>query len=64
VLDAPIHIVPGVAVAVIAGNAFTVTVAVAVLEQPLISVPVTVYIVVTPGDTTWLAPAPNPLSHT
>ena len=48
----PEHIVTGLAVAVITGNGFTVAVAEAVPVCPDGAVPVTVYIVVTAGDTT------------
>ena len=48
ITDDPIHIiVDGVVVTV--GNAFTVTVVVAILVQPFASVPVTVYVAVVAG---------------
>jgi hypothetical protein len=52
----PTQIVPTAAVAVTVGNAFTLTVTVAVFTQLLASVPVTVYVVVVVGDTVTLEP--------
>ncbi len=55
--------VPTAAVAVTVGNAFTLTVTVAVFTQLLASVPVTVYVVVVVGDTCSVADVPPEL-HT
>ena len=49
--EPPTHIDDGVAVVLMDGKAFTTTVIVAVFEQPLALEPVTVYVVVTLGDT-------------
>jgi hypothetical protein len=48
------------ALAVIAGNGFTVTIAVSVLEQPAEFVPVMVYVVVAVGVTVTVAPNKGP----
>jgi hypothetical protein len=51
-------------VAVTVGNAFTLTVTVAVFTQPLALVPVTVYVVVVVGDTVTDEPDKLPGFHT
>ena len=63
-LDEPAHIVAGVAVADILGNAFTFTTTLAVFEQRFASVPVTLYVVVIVGDTALLVAVPILLSQT
>lgn len=50
-LDDPIQILAGDAVATTVGSGFTVTVTVAVPEQPAAVVPVTLYVVVVVGLT-------------
>jgi hypothetical protein len=60
----PTQIVPTAAVAVTVGNAFTLTVTVAVFTQPLALVPVTVYVVVVVGDTVTDEPDKLPGFHT
>jgi hypothetical protein len=60
----PTQIVPTAAVAVTDGNAFTLTVTVAVFTQPLALVPVTVYVVVVVGDTVTDEPDKLPGFHT
>ena len=64
VLAAPEHTVPGVAEAVINAFKFTVIIVVAVLVQPLASVPVTVYNVLADGFADTLLPvaADKPLA--
>jgi hypothetical protein len=61
--EAPGQIVAGFAVAVITGNGFTVIIDVDVFEQPLPSVPVTVYVVVAVGLTFTDVPARGPGVH-
>ncbi len=56
--------VPTAAVAVTVGNAFTLTVTVAVFTQPADDVPVTVYVVVLVGDTVTDEPDKLPGFHT
>jgi Sec-independent protein secretion pathway component TatC len=56
--------VPTAAVAVTVGNAFTLTVTVAVFTQLLASVPVTVYDVVVVGDAVTDEPDKLPGFHT
>lgn len=60
----PVHILDDPGATVIVGNAFTVMVRVAVFAQPLALVPVTVYVVVTVGDTVIVVPvvALNPVA--
>jgi hypothetical protein len=60
----PTQIVPTAAVAVTVGNAFTLTVTVAVFTQLLALVPVTVYVVVVVGDTVTDEPDKLPGFHT
>ncbi len=60
----PSQIVPTAAVAVTVGNAFTLTVTVAVFTQLLALVPVTVYVVVVVGDTVTDEPDKLPGFHT
>ena len=63
-LEAPVQTVDGEAVAVTEeGDGLTVTVTEAVAEQPLESVPVTVYDVVSAGLTEMLAVV-SPVLHT
>jgi len=63
VLEAPAHSVSGEAVAATEeGDAFTETVTEAVWEHPLELVPVTVYVVVSPGLTVMLAEV-SPVFH-
>lgn len=56
----PVQIDPLDAVAVTAGDAFTVMVRVAVDVQPLAAVPVTVYVVVVAGETVTGEPVSDP----
>lgn len=57
----PIQMAAGDADAVTTGVGFTVKVAFAVLEQPCIEVPVTVYVVVAEGDALNELPVPDGL---
>jgi hypothetical protein len=63
VVELPVQIDALDAVAVTAGEAFTVMRRVDVLVQPLISVPVTVYVVVVVGDTVTAVPVNDPGIH-
>ena len=60
--DPPSQIVDGEATHTTVGNEITITVTEAELEQPLISVPVTVYVLVRLGLTEMLAAA-SPVLH-
>ena len=55
----PEHIVSSDAEAVTVGNAFTVTLTVAVPVHPAVLVPVTVYVVLLVGDTVLELPVPR-----